>query len=207
MSPSSDGDRPAERRVTAARTASRMQMGAPSERSEDFGTVLRRFLHLLGSERLMLSLVGLFAVAAVICNVLGPRFLGHATDVIIRGVTDGHLDVATLHHLLLQAVALYASSSALGVLSAYVLAGVVQRMMQRLRAQAEDKINTLPLSYVDHHARGDLLSRVTNDIDNIAQSLQQTMSHMLTSVLMLLGVTVMMFVISPFLAVVALVVV
>jgi ATP-binding cassette subfamily B multidrug efflux pump len=207
MSQVDDGHRPAERRATAARASSRMQMGAPTERSEDFGTVLRRFLQLLGSERILLSLVGLLAVGAVVCNVFGPRFLGHATDVVIRGVADGHLDVGTLHHLLLQAIALYVSSSALGVLSAYVLAGVVQRMMQRLRAQAEDKINALPLSYVDHHARGDLLSRVTNDIDNIAQSLQQTMSHMLTSVLMLVGVSVMMFAISPLLAGVALVIV
>jgi ATP-binding cassette subfamily B protein len=75
--------------------------------------------------------------------------------------------------------------------------------MFRLRSAAEDKVNALPLSYVDHQARGDLLSRVTNDIDNIAQSLQQTIGQMLTSLLLLIGAVVMMFTISPFLAVVA----
>ena len=69
-----------------------------------------------------------------------------------------------------------------------MLAGVVQRLMHRLRAQAEAKLNALPLSYIDQQARGDLLSRVTNDLDNLAQSLQQTLSQMLTSVLLLIGV-------------------
>src|SRR5258708_9694028 len=76
--------------------------------------------------------------------------------------------------------------------------------MFRLRSAAEVKLNALPLSYIDHEQRGDLLSRVTNDIDNIAQSLQQTMSQMLTSILLLVGVAAMMFTISPLLAVVAL---
>jgi len=95
-------------------------------------------------------------------------------------------------------------SALLTLLAGYLLAGVIQRLMRRLRAMVEDKINVLPLSYVDHQARGDLLSRVTNDIDNIAQSLQQTMSQMLTSILLLIGVAIMMFTISPLLAVVAL---
>ena len=88
---------------------------------------------------------------------------------------------------------------------AYMLAGVVQRMMYRLRADVEDKLNALPLSYVDRTQRGDLLSRVTNDIDNVAQSLQQTLSQMLTSVLLLIGTVAMMISISPVLALVALV--
>ena len=86
----------------------------------------------------------------------------------------------------------------------YMLAGVIQRSMFRLRRIVEDKVNGLPLSYIDKQPRGDLLSRVTNDIDNVAQSLQQTLSQMLTSVLLLIGVAIMMFTISPFLAVVAL---
>jgi ATP-binding cassette subfamily B protein len=183
-----------------------MQLGSiPTERSHDFGAVVRRFLRLMGSERLMVALVGVLSVGAVACNVFGPRVLGRATDVIISGVVSHHLDSGRLHHIVFEAVALYATSVVLGVLSAYVLSGVVQRMMFRLRAQAEDKINALPLRYIDQHARGDLLSRVTNDIDNIAQSLQQTMSQILTSVLMLIGVTIMMFAISPLLAAVALV--
>ena len=92
----------------------------------------------------------------------------------------------------------------LSYLQSYLLAGVVQRTMFRLRADVEDKLNALPLSYVDRQPRGDLLSRVTNDIDNVAQSLQQTLSQMLTSLLTVVGVLTMMILISPLLALVAL---
>src|SRR6476661_5568481 len=85
-----------------------------------------------------------------------------------------------------------------------MLAGVIQRLMFKLRSDVEDKVNALPLSFIDKQSRGDLLSRVTNDLDNVAQSLQQTLNQMLTSVLLLIGVAIMMFTISPILAVVAL---
>jgi ATP-binding cassette subfamily B protein len=148
--------------------------------------------------------VAVVAVTSAALNVLGPRVLGHGTDIIFRGVV-AHRGIAfgRLHHILLEAVALYGTSALLSNLSAYLLAGVVQRLMFRLRSAVEDKLNALPLRFVDKQARGDLLSRVTNDIDNIAQSLQQTLSQMLTSILLLLGVSVMMFTISPVLAAVA----
>ena len=89
-------------------------------------------------------------------------------------------------------------------MQSYILAGVVQRSMYALRESVERKLNRLPLKYIDGQPRGDLLSRVTNDIDNLSQSLQQTVSNILTSLLTLIGVTVMMFTISPLLAVIAL---
>ncbi len=92
----------------------------------------------------------------------------------------------------------------LGLGTSYLIAGLVQGLMFELRSKAEDKINALPLSYIDRHARGDLLSRVTNDLDNVAQSLQQTMSQSITSVLMIVGTLGMMFSISWILALVAL---
>src|SRR5205814_5904795 len=138
-------------------------------------------------------------------NVLGPRVLGHGTDLIVRGVVSHRgIDFGALHHVLLQALALYAASSGLSIIAAYMLAGVVQRLMYRLRSDVEDKVNALPLRYIDKQQRGDLLSRVTNDIDNVAQSLQQTLSQMLTSVLLLIGCAIAMFTISPLLALVAL---
>ncbi|HEX4821883.1 MAG TPA: ABC transporter ATP-binding protein [Acidimicrobiales bacterium] len=179
--------------------------GVPTEKSKDFGNSVRRLGQLFGSERPKLALVAVIAVIATVLNVLGPRVLGHGTDIIIQGVVSHRgIDFSKLHGVLLQAVALYAGSAALSISSAYIIAGVIQRLMFRLRASVEAKVNALPLSYVDQQQRGDLLSRVTNDIDNIAQSLQQTMSQMLTSVLLLIGVAVMMFTISPLLALVAL---
>jgi ATP-binding cassette subfamily B multidrug efflux pump len=148
------------------------------------------------------------SLATTALNVAGPRVLGRATDVIVTGaLSDQGIDFTRLHRTLLMVALLYVGAAALGVLVAYLLAGVVQRLMLRLRAAAEAKLHALPLRYVDRQPRGDLLSRVTNDLDNLAQSLQQTLGQMLTSVLLIAGVASMMFVISPLLAGVALTVV
>jgi ATP-binding cassette, subfamily B, multidrug efflux pump len=199
----------AERRSLTApetRAAGRWHSaGVPTEKSKDFGSSVRRLGRLLAPQRSILVVVLVLAVASATLNVLGPRVLGQATDVIVQGVTSEQgIRFGELHRILLEAVALYLASAALAILTAYLLAGVVQRLMFGLRAAAEAKLNALPLGYVDKQARGDLLSRVTNDLDNLAQSLQQTLSQMLTSVLLLIGVSVMMFTISPLLAGVAL---
>jgi ATP-binding cassette subfamily B protein len=179
--------------------------GVPGERSKDFKKTIRRLGGMLGPMWVVLIIVAVVAIASAVLNVLGPRVLGHGTDLIVNGVFSHHgVDFGALHHVLFQAIALYAGSSVLSVIAAYMLAGVIQRLMYKLRSDVEDKVNALPLGYIDKQSRGDLLSRVTNDIDNVAQSLQQTLSQMLTSVLLLIGVAVMMFTISPFLAVVAL---
>ncbi|MEO8908169.1 MAG: ABC transporter ATP-binding protein, partial [Microbacteriaceae bacterium] len=115
------------------------------------------------------------------------------------------IDIQALSAILFWVLALYVFSSVFGWLSAYILNEVVQRTMYRLRQDVEEKINRLPLGYYDRMQRGELLSRVTNDIDNVSQTLQQTFSQMITSFLTVVGVIVMMFIVSPILAVIALV--
>ncbi|MCM0616044.1 ABC transporter ATP-binding protein/permease [Paenarthrobacter sp. TYUT067] len=115
------------------------------------------------------------------------------------------IDFAALSSVLLWALALYVLASAFGWMQAYVLNGVVQRTVYRLRERIEAKIHRLPLSYFDKIQRGELLSRVTNDVDNISQSLQQSISQVVSSLLTVLGVLVMMFLLSPLLALIALV--
>jgi ATP-binding cassette, subfamily B, multidrug efflux pump len=115
------------------------------------------------------------------------------------------VDFAAVGHVLLVVLAIYVFGSALAWLAGYVLNDVVQGTVLRMRADVEDKVNRLPLSYFDKQPRGELLSRVTNDIDNLSQSLQQTMSQLLTSVLTVLAVLAMMLWISPLLALVALI--
>ncbi len=182
--------------------------GQPTERSRNFGGAVRRLVHLLGPERPMLVLVVVMAIASTALAAAGPRILGRATDVIVTGVlSDDGIDLGELHRTLLFVALVYAASAVLGVLIAHLLVGVVQRLMFRLRDAAEAKLHAVPLRYVDAQARGDLLSRVTNDLDNLGQTLQQTLSQMLTSVLMLVGSGAMMFVISPLLGAVALTVV
>ena len=180
--------------------------GMPAEKSKDLSASTRRLLGLMSPERAATVAVVLLALASVTLSVIGPKVLGNATNIIVAGLfSPTGINFKDLHSTLLTVMALYVGSAALSWLQAYILAGVVQRTMQRLRASVEDKLNRLPLRYVDGQPRGDLLSRVTNDIDNIAQSLQQTLSQMLTSVLTLVGVLIMMLSISPLLALIALV--
>ncbi|WP_353810444.1 ABC transporter ATP-binding protein [Agromyces sp. SYSU T00194] len=115
------------------------------------------------------------------------------------------IDFGALSQVLLLVLGLYVFASVFAWLQGYVLNGITQRTVYRLREDVETKLHRLPLSYFDKMQRGELLSRVTNDIDNISQSLQQTLSQLLTSVLTVIGVITMMFVISPLLAVIALV--
>jgi ATP-binding cassette subfamily B protein len=179
--------------------------GVPGERSKDFKNALRRMLKMLGPMRVVLGVVFLVAVTSATLNVFGPKVLAHGTDIIVSSLQHHQpIDFAALHHVLFQALFLYGASSLLSITASYMLAGVIQRLMYRLRADVEEKIHRLPLSYIDKQQKGDLLSRVTNDIDNVAQSLQQTLSQMLTSVLLLIGTAIMMFTISPLLALVAL---
>jgi ATP-binding cassette, subfamily B, multidrug efflux pump len=213
----------------------------PVEKSLHFFPSLKRLLGHLAPERMILILVVLLAVVGIMMNVLGPKILGMATDVIFTGVLGKNLpsgatkeqviaasraqgnnkyadmlerlnvipgqgiDFGLLGQYLLLALGLYLVASLFLWLQGYLLNGAVQRSMYTLRSQVEQKIHRLPLSYFDRQTRGELLSRVTNDIDNISQSLQQTLSQALTSLLTVIGVTVMMFVISPVLAVIALV--
>jgi len=121
-------------------------------------------------------------------------------------LTPGHgIDFGELTQVLLLVLAIYLAAFLFGWAQAWILNGVVQRTVYRLRNDVEGKIHRLPLSYFDTKQRGELLSRVTNDIDNIQQSLQQTLSQVLVSILTVVGVLVMMFIISPLLALIALV--
>jgi ATP-binding cassette subfamily B protein len=180
-------------------------VGMPTEKSRDLRGSTRRLVARLLPERLAAVAVLLLSVGSVALTVAGPKILGRATNVIVAGLFGpAGIDFAELHRILLTVAAIYAGASLLAAVQGRVLAGMVQRSMFQLREDVEAKLHRLPLSYVDHQPRGDLLSRVTNDIDNVAQSLQQTLSQMLTSVLTVVGVVIMMFTISPLLALIAL---
>jgi len=216
-------------------------MAGPPQKALDFGPSAKRLLGRLRPERAgVLMVIGL-TVTSIVLNVLGPRILGHATDLIFSGfigrqlpagttkqqavdglrasgddtladmvsgmeVTPGQgVDFPALTWVLLGVLALYLGASLFSWAQGYLLAGVVQRTMYRLRSDVEDKLNRLPLSYFDRSARGDVLSRVTNDIDNVSQSMTQTLSQLLQSLLTVVGVLAMMVWLSPLLAMIALV--
>ncbi|MFY1586794.1 ABC transporter ATP-binding protein [Micromonospora sp. WMMD734] len=218
-----------------------MSAGMPAEKSMNFGPSARRLLGRLRPHRVTLTGIIALAVTSVGFGVIGPKILGHATDIIFAGVIGRQLpagstvdqavsgmraagndnladmvarmdvvpgagiDFDALGRTLLFALGLYVVASLLMWWQGWLLNGVVQATVLRLRAEVEEKLNRLPLPYFDRQPRGELLSRVTNDIDNISQTLSQTLSQLLTSLLTVVGVLAMMFWISPLLALVALV--
>jgi ATP-binding cassette subfamily B protein len=191
------------------RTARMSTVGMPVEKSENFSETAKRLIRLMAGEKYLVILVMFLAVVSVGLVVLGPRILGHATDILFDGLTkrDGQTGVnfTSLHRTLELALGLYVLSFILAYSQTFMLAGVVQRTMFTLRGDVEAKIHKLPLSYIDRHSRGDLLSRVTNDIDNISQSLQQSLSQLITSLLTIAGVLIMMLALSPILAIIAII--
>jgi len=197
--------------VSELRAGRMNTVGVPAEKSKNFAQSAKRLTRLISDESILVILIFLMAVASVALVVSGPRILGHATDIVFQGLlnrdgADG-IDFARLHRTLAFAVGVYTASYVLAYGQAFLLAGVVQRTMFKLRQDIESKIHRLPLSYIDRHSRGDLLSRVTNDVDNISQSLQQSLSQLVTSMLTIFGVLLMMFIVSPILALVALTVI
>ena len=176
----------------------------PGERSRDLRNSTLRLVSWMRPDWFRLAIVFLLAVASVVLFVIGPKILGNATTEIVGGVkSPAGIDYASLHRTLLIVIGLYVGSAALAYAQGLLLAGIIHRAMRRIRAAIEDKINRLPLGHVDRTPRGDLLSRVTNDIDNIAQSLAQTSAMITTSVLTVIGVFIMMLTISVILTIVA----
>ncbi len=216
---------------------------APTAKAKDLRGSLRRLAGQLRPERALLITVVLLAVVSVAFAVVGPKILGHATNIIFDGVVSkqipagvtkaqaiaglrakgqgriadmisgmalhpGHgIDFNALARTLLLLIGVYVLSALFGWLQAYLMAGVAQRTIYRLRQKADEKLARLPLKYFDDHPRGDVLSRMTNDIDNISQSLQQSMTQIITSTLTIVGVLIMMLTISWLLALISVLVV
>jgi ATP-binding cassette, subfamily B, multidrug efflux pump len=204
-------DKPSASQAAAARAVSspgpvgRMaSAGMPVEKSENFKASAKRLASRLGPERFQVFVVITLAVVAMGLSVATPKVLGRGTNLVFSGLrSPTGVDFSRLHRILILAVVLAFFSSLLNWIQGRILAGAVQRTMRTLRGEVEDKLNRLPLSYVDSQPRGDLLSRVTNDIDNVAQSVQQSLSMILTSTLTLFGVLIMMFTISWILAIIS----
>ena len=213
-----------------------MMADAANARSRDFTGTARRLLRRLSPHYRSLAAVMAMSLGGITLSVIGPRVLGHGTDLLFNGaigrrlppgitkaqavaqarargentfadmltrmsVTPGRgVDFAAVGRTLLLALALYVIAAALIWGQARLLNVIVQRTITTLRSDVEAKIHRLPLSYFDSRQRGELLSRVTNDVDNIQTSVSVTVSQLLTAALTVIAVTVMMFVVSPLLA-------
>ncbi len=170
----------------------------------NWGGTLRRLLKLLAAQPTKLVVILSATVISVVLHVVGPWQLGRATDMIYAAATSHNtIDQAQLAWLLVGVAALYAGSSALNWWQAWLSTNLLQGIVRNLRQQTENKLARLPLAWFDQQPHGEVLSRVTNDIDNVSQSLQQLLSQMLMSVLNLIGVLTMMLYLSPTLTLIA----
>jgi len=180
--------------------------GMSTEKALDFKGSSRRLIGLLRPYRALMTCALVLAVSAVTLQVLGPRLLGEAINVVFDGFVSHHgTDFHHVAQILLVVVALNIGAAICALFQGRLTATMVQRAVFRLREDVQAKLARLPLSYFDRQPRGEILSRVTNDIDNLAQSMQQTLSQLVTAILTVIGVLTLMFVISWELALIALV--
>lgn len=178
-------------------------MGAmrPGEKARDFKGSMGKLIGYLGSYRKMILLVSFLAVASTVFTILGPKILGRATDLLFAGMMEliagtGGIDFGRIGGILLWLLGLYAVSALCSYLQGYVLAGVTAGVTLKLRNELGAKIHRLPLGFYDHTTHGDILSRITNDVDTISHTLNQSLTQIITAVISLIGITAMMLTIS-----------
>ncbi len=191
------------------RGPARFMSGMSTEKALDFKGSGKRLLRLLRPYRALTILTLALAVASVTMSVLAPRLLGEAINLVFDGylahrLSRGGVDFGHVGQIVGVVIALNVGGSVCALFQGRLTATMVQRSVFRLRGQVEDKLSRLPLSYFDSQSRGEILSRVTNDIDNLQQSVQQTLSQLVTSLLTIVGVLALMFVVSWQLALIAL---
>lgn len=188
-------------------------IGRPVEKAKDFKGTLKRLLKYLRPYTLRIGLVFVLTVLSNIFSVLSPKILGNATTLLFTGETSilnktpgAQVDFNGLLNIILILAILYVLSSFFSYIQQYMMAQVAQRSVYDLRKQVFAKLNRLPLQYFDSQAHGDILSRVTNDVDNISNTLQQSISQLLGSVITIVGVVIMMFTINVWLALITIII-
>lgn len=171
------------------------------ESARDFAGTMRKLLHYMGPYKAVTLLAILLAIASTAFSIYGPKILGNATTKLFEGVLSqmggsGGIDFETIGNILLTALGLYVLSAVLAYIQGWVMTSVAVNITYRFRRDIAEKINRMPLRYFDGTNHGEILSRVTNDVDTVNQTLSQSLSQIITSVVTVLGVLVMMLTIS-----------
>lgn len=179
--------------------------GPTTEKAIDFKGAVVKVVRYIAHDKLALFVAIACAVGSVAFNVMGPRVLGEATTELFRGIAakvggTGGVDFALIGRILATVLCIYITSSALSLVQGWLMTGVTQRVCYRLRRQIIEKIDRMPLAYFERVSTGDVMSRVTNDVDTLGQSLNQSVTQLITSVAQLIGVSVQMLSISVALA-------
>jgi ATP-binding cassette subfamily B protein len=183
--------------------------GMPIEKAKDFKGSMRKLISYLGAEKIVILLVSLVAMASTVLAVFGPRILGRGTDEIFAGLNAmmagiGGINLQRLGTILLIFGGIQAVNLVFNYIQGFIMAGVGARITYKLRSQISEKIHRLPFQYFDKTPHGDVLSRITNDVDTLSNTLSQGLSSMVMSVTAVLGIVIMMLTISPILTLVAL---
>ncbi len=198
----------------------RMRMGhghgpgagmAPGEKAKNFRGTIQKLIQYMGNYKIGVMVVMLFAVASTVFGIAGPKILGQATTELFNGLVakvsgNGEIDFGKIGEILLFLVSVYLVSAACSFIQSFLMTGITQKICFRFRADISSKINRMPMKYFESRTVGEVLSRITNDVDTLGQGLNQSVAQLITSVATLVGILVMMLSISPVMTLIALVI-
>ena len=187
-------------------------MSASNEKAKNLSKTLSTLLKYLKPFRIAIVFVIIFAVGSTIFTIIGPKILGNATTKLVQGLIakysgTGSIDIDGIKHTLLLLLCIYVLSGILSYIQAWIMSGVTQKVTYRLREEISLKINRLPLNYYDKQTHGEVLSRITNDVDTMSQSLTQSIQMIFTSLITIIGILYMMITISWQMTLMALIIV
>lgn len=182
--------------------------GMPVEKAKDFKGSVIKLLKYMNPYKWGLITVFIFAIGSTALSIAGPKVLGNATNVLTKGMMakfggHGGIDFGKIGNIVLICILLYAVSALFSWVQGILMAGIAQKTCYRLRKDLSEKMSRLPMNYYDTKTHGEILSRVTNDIDILGQSFNQSVTQLITSIIMIIGIFIMMLTISPLLTLVS----
>ena len=183
----------------------------PGEKPKNFGGTLKQLLHYMGRYKIGLLFVAIFAIGSTVFNIRGPKVMGQAVTEIYTGLVakvqgTGGIDFDKILSILTLMLGLYGLAALLQFLQSWLMTGISQKICYRMRREISEKIQRLPMAYFEKRTVGEVLSRITNDVDTLGQSMGQSITQLITSVATIIGVLYMMLTISPLMTLIALVI-
>ena len=187
-------------------------MGAPGAKARNFRGTMSKLIAYLGKYKLAITIVFIFAIASTAANIAGPKILGQATTKLFEGVMaqlsgTGSIDFNAIGQIIVLTLSLYLVSALFSYLQGWIMANISTNIAYRFRQNISTKINRMPLKYFDGTTHGEVLSRITNDVDTVNQTLSQSLTQIITSLVTVVGVLVMMLSISWVMTLVALIII
>ena len=193
--------------------AGRRHMGGPGavEKAKDFKGTIKKLIKYIASYKVALVFVTIFAIGSTIFNIVGPKVLSKATTEIFNGLVakvqgTGGIDFDKIGTVLLILLGLYLLSAFFSFVQGWIMTGISQKMSYRMRKELSEKINRMPMKYFESNTNGEVLSRITNDVDTLGMSLNQSITTLITSITTIIGVLIMMLSINWIMTLIALVI-